>query len=459
MFNPALLGSDGHEVDTDDPLPPMDLLAEQSVLGAMMLTAEAFSEATQALSYEDFYRPAHQAIYSAVVDLDARGEPTDVIAVSNELLRRGELARAGGAPYLHTLIAAPPTTVNVGYYADIVAEKAQRRRIVEAGLRITQLGYHGGDTTSVAELLDRAQASLDDAGRRRSMVEFGLLGELTPVAVEQIEALQAGEGARSVPTGLLDLDAITNGLHPGQMITVAARPGMGKSVLGLNIARSCSIGHGMTSVIFSMEMSRVEIVMRVLAAEARVRLHDMRTRGGLSEDDWIRLARRIGEISQAPLVIDDTPSLTVADIRARSRQLAARHDLRLIVVDYLQLMTSGRRVENRQQEVSEFSRQLKLLAKELHVPVVAISQLNRGTEQRSDKRPMLADLRESGSIEQDSDVVILLHRPDYYARDDPRAGEIDLILAKHRDGPTTTVTEVHQLHYARLSDLASGSAN
>lgn len=455
MLNPAFTSVDSHDAEAADLMPPADLLAEQSVLGAMMLSAEAFTEATQALTCEDFYRPAHQAIFTAIADLDGRGDPRDIIAVSNELLRRGELGRVGGAPYLHTLIAAPPTTVNVGYYADIVAEKAHRRRVIEAGQRITQLGYHAAQTTSVAELLDRAQAALDDAGQRHSTVEFGLLAELTTAAVEQIEALQAGEGSRGVPTGLVDLDTITNGLHPGQLITVAARPGMGKSVLGLNIARACSIHQGMTSVIFSMEMSRVEIVMRVLAAEAKVSLHDMRTRGGMSEDDWTRLARRIGEISSAPLVIDDTPNMTVADIRARSRQLAARHDLRLILVDYLQLMTSGRHAENRQQEVSEFSRQLKLLAKELHLPVVAISQLNRGPEQRSDKRPMLADLRESGSIEQDSDVVILLHRPDYYDRDDPRAGEIDLILAKHRDGPTATVTEVHQLHYARLTDLAS----
>jgi replicative DNA helicase len=227
------------------------------------------------------------------------------------------------------------------------------------------------------------------------------------------------------------------------------------STLGLDFCRSCSVKHGLTSVIFSLEMSRTEIVMRMLSAEARIRLQDMRG-GRMSDDDWTRLARRMSEISEAPLFIDDSPNMTMMEIRAKARRLKQRHDLKLIVVDYMQLMTSGKRVESRQQEVSEFSRQLKLLAKELEVPVVAISQLNRGPEQRTDKRPMLADLRESGSLEQDADMVVLIHRPDAWERDDPRAGEADLILAKHRAGPTTTVTVAHQLHYSRFADLAQG---
>ncbi|MGH3884228.1 MAG: DnaB-like helicase C-terminal domain-containing protein, partial [Pseudonocardiaceae bacterium] len=227
------------------------------------------------------------------------------------------------------------------------------------------------------------------------------------------------------------------------------------STLGLDFARSCSVAHGMTSVIFSLEMSRTEIVMRLLSAEARIRLADMRS-GRMSDDDWTRLARRMGEVSEAPLFIDDSPNMTMMEIRAKARRLKQRHDLRLIVVDYMQLMTSGKKVESRQQEVSEFSRHLKLLAKELEVPVVTISQLNRGPEQRTDKKPMLADLRESGSLEQDADMVMLIHRPDAWERDDPRAGEADLILAKHRNGPTTTVTVAHQLHYSRFNDMAQG---
>jgi replicative DNA helicase len=227
------------------------------------------------------------------------------------------------------------------------------------------------------------------------------------------------------------------------------------STLGLDFARSCSVKHGMTSVIFSLEMSRTEIVMRMLSAEAKIRLQDMRG-GRMSDDDWTRLARRMSEISEAPLYIDDSPNLTMMEIRAKARRLKQRNDLKLLIVDYLQLMTSGKRVESRQQEVSEFSRNLKLLAKELEVPVVAISQLNRGPEQRTDKRPMLADLRESGSLEQDADVVLLLNRPDAWERDDPRAGEADLIIAKHRAGPTSTITVAHQLHYSRFTDLAQG---
>jgi replicative DNA helicase len=272
--------------------------------------------------------------------------------------------------------------------------------------------------------------------------------------MDEIDAIASRGGASSgVPTGFADLDAVTNGLHPGQMVIIAARPGIGKSTLGLDLARSCSVTHGLASVIFSLEMSRTEIVMRLLSAEAKIRLSDMRS-GRMSDDDWTRLARRMGEISEAPLFIDDSPNMTMMEIRAKARRLKQRHDLRLIVVDYMQLMTSGKKVESRQQEVSEFSRNLKLLAKELEVPVVTISQLNRGPEQRTDKKPMLADLRESGSLEQDADMVMLIHRPDAWERDDPRAGEADLILAKHRNGPTATVTVSHQLHYSRFYDMA-----
>jgi replicative DNA helicase len=274
--------------------------------------------------------------------------------------------------------------------------------------------------------------------------------------MDEIDAIASRGGvALGVPTGFVDLDAATNGLHPGQMIVVAARPGLGKSTLGLDFARSCSVKHGLTSAVFSLEMSKSEIVMRLLSAEARIRLADMRA-GRMSDDDWTRMARRMSEISEAPLFVDDSPNLTLMEIRAKARRLKQRNDLKLIILDYLQLMTSGRKVESRQQEVSEFSRQIKLLAKELEVPVVAISQLNRGPEQRTDKRPMLSDLRESGSIEQDADMVILLHRPDAFERDDPRAGEADLILAKHRNGPTSTITVAHQLHYSRFADLANG---
>jgi replicative DNA helicase len=790
-----------------DRQPPQDLAAEQSVLGGMLLSKDAIADVVEVLRSADFYRPAHQLIYDCVLDLYGRGEPADPVMVAAELERRGEIRRIGGAPYLHTLIATVPTAANAGYYAEIVAEKAILRRLVEAGTRIVQLGYAGADGADVNEVVDRAQASIYEVTERRLSEDYVALEELLQPTMDEIDAIASrGGSALGVPTGFTDLDEVTNGLHPGQMIIVAARPGIGKalaldtplptpsgwttmgeveagdtllgadgrptqvvatteimhdrpcfeltfsdgttviadsehqwltqtrasrrsaqqaasgynryknqrtfamvrttaeiaatvrcqtadrrlnhsvtnarplvlvkrdlmlppytlgvwlgdghsssssfttadpeivchieaeglhvvprgnsrysirlpepqptvqailrtigvlgekhipadylraseaqrrallaglldtdgtvtstgavrfsvtnerlatdtrelivslgyrcslttkrvrgrsdqpslaytltfssaddvfllerkrllhkerrrtadrirtgsryivdvrpvpsrpvrcvqvdapdhmylatrsmipthnSTLGLDFCRSCSVRHGMTSVIFSLEMSRTEIVMRMLSAEARIRLQDMRG-GRMSDDDWTRLARRMSEISEAPLFIDDSPNMTMMEIRAKARRLKQRNDLKLIVVDYMQLMTSGKRVESRQQEVSEFSRQLKLLAKELEVPVVAISQLNRGPEQRTDKRPMLADLRESGSLEQDADMVVLIHRPDAWERDDPRAGEADLILAKHRAGPTATVTVAHQLHYSRFADLAQG---
>ncbi|AEA29026.1 replicative DNA helicase (plasmid) [Pseudonocardia dioxanivorans CB1190] len=436
--------------------PPQDLTAEQSVLGGMLLSKDAIADVVEILRPDDFYRPAHQTVYDCILDLYGRGEPADAVTVSAELQRRGELIRLGGAPYLHTLIATVPTAANAAYYAEIVAEKAILRRLVEAGTRIVQLGYHGAssDGGDVAEVVDRAQAAIYEVTEQATSEDYTPLEELLGPTMDEIDAIAARGGmALGVPTGYTDLDAITNGLHPGQMIVVAARPGVGKSTVGLDIARSCSIRHRMTSVVFSLEMSKSEIVMRLLSAEARIRLADMRA-GRMSDEDWTRMARRMSEISEAPLFIDDSPNLTLTEIRAKARRLKQRNDLKLIILDYLQLMTSGRKVESRQQEVSEFSRQIKLLAKELEVPVVAMSQLNRGPEQRNDKRPMLSDLRESGSIEQDADMVILLHRPDAFERDDPRAGEADLILAKHRNGPTSTITVAHQLHYSRFTDLA-----
>jgi replicative DNA helicase len=819
----ALVDDRGVRVDNAgqgfDRQPPQDITAEQSVLGGMLLSKDAIANVVEVMRTGDFYRPAHQAVFDCILDLYGRGEPADPVTVSAELERRGELLRVGGAPYLHTLISTVPTAANAGYYAEIVASKAVLRRLVEAGTRIVQLGYHGADGADVDEVVDRAQAAVYEVTERRMSEDYVALEELLQPTMDEIDAIASRGGASAgVPTGFADLDAVTNGLHPGQMVIIAARPGIGKalaldtplptptgwttmgavavgesllgadgrpttvlaatdvmygrpcyevefsdgtvivadgnhqwltethasrrsaqqaatgynryraqrtfaevrtteeiaatlrfatadhglnhsvancrplelpekellippyslgvwlgdgssraahftstdpeivvhieaeesgvtsrgrmreracgdcggpscgliwcqpcpnrlgtvqarlrtlgllgnkripqaylrgsiaqrqallaglldtdgavsptglvqfrgtsarlahdvcelvaglgyrcemvteqvhrrtdrsaiaytvtfsadddvfrlerkrlahkesrqyssaranlryivdvrkvpsvpvrcvqvdnadhlylagrsmipthnSTLGLDLARSCSVAHGMASVIFSLEMSRTEIVMRLLSAEAKIRLADMRS-GRMSDDDWTRLARRMGEISEAPLFIDDSPNMTMMEIRAKARRLKQRHDLRLIVVDYMQLMTSGKKVESRQQEVSEFSRHLKLLAKELEVPVVTISQLNRGPEQRTDKKPMLADLRESGSLEQDADMVMLIHRPDAWERDDPRAGEADLILAKHRNGPTATVTVAHQLHYSRFSDMA-----
>ena len=850
--------------------PPQDLAAEQSVLGGMLLSKDAIADVLERLRPGDFYRPAHQNVYDAILDLYGRGEPADAVTVAAELDRRGLLRRIGGAPYLHTLISTVPTAANAGYYAGIVAEKALLRRLVEAGTRVVQYGYAGAEGADVNEIVDRAQAEIYDVTERRTTEDFLPLEDLLQPTMDEIDAIASQGGiSKGVPTGFTELDELTNGLHPGQMIVVAARPGMGKalaldtplatptgwttmgevqvgdyligadglptrvvaatdvmigrpcyevefsdgtvliadaehqwltetrasrksaqaaavgynrvknqrtfgavrttreiadtlrcptqdrrlnhsvtnakplqtpdrdllvppytlgawlgdgtsasaqitaadpeiimcvegegieahksaaakyryqlclptsepaearecvgcgksfipkasqvrtcgqscggkarfmsapvvaptcsrcggpscglrmcqlchnevgtlqarlrtigvlsnkhipaqylraseaqrravlaglldtdgtvtdggaiqfsvtnqrladdvfelivslgyrcgratkqvmgrtedsstafilnfstddvvfwlprkallhkerraggtartssrfitdvrpiasvpvrcvevdnaehmylagramipthnSTLGLDFMRSCSIKHRLPSIVFSLEMSKSEIVMRLLSAEAKIKLADMRS-GRMTDDDWTRLARRMSEISEAPLYIDDSPNLTMMEIRAKARRLHQKAGLRLIVLDYLQLMTSGKKVESRQQEVSEFSRQIKLLAKELEVPVVAMSQLNRGPEQRTDKKPMLADLRESGSIEQDADMVILLHRPDAFETDDPRGGEADLIVAKHRAGPTRTVTVAHQLHLSRFTNMA-----
>ncbi len=434
--------------------PPQDVEAEQSVLGGMLLSKDAIADVIEALRSGDFYRPAHQTIFDVMVELYGKGEPVDPITVSAELTKTGDLGRVGGAPYLHTLSSSVPTAANAGYYAKIVAERAILRRLVEAGTRIVQLGYSSGGG-EVDDLVDRAQQTVYDVTERRTSDDYTLLEDLMQPTMDELEAIGGRSGAMSgVPTGFVDLDALTNGLHPGQLIVIAGRPGLGKSTLGLDIARSASIKHGLTSVIFSLEMGKTEITMRLLSAEARVPLHHMRS-GSMTDDDWARLARRMGEVAEAPLYIDDSPNLTMMEIRAKARRLKQRKELRLIVIDYLQLMTGNKKAESRQQEVSELSRNLKLLAKELEVPVIAMSQLNRGAEQRTDKKPMLSDLRESGSIEQDADVVVLLHREDAYEKESPRAGEADFIVAKHRNGPTQTITVAFQGHYSRFVDMSS----
>ncbi|GHG49075.1 hypothetical protein GCM10011331_11320 [Flavimobilis marinus] len=798
-----------------DRTPPQDVAAEQSVLGGMLISKDAIADVIEQLRGTDFYRPSHELIYDAILDLYGRGEPADAITVLAELTKRGEIGRVGGAPYIHELISMVPTAANAGYYARIVRERAVLRRLVEAGTRIVQLGYatDGGD---VDDIVNNAQAEVYAVTETRTSEDYAVLGEIIGGTVDEIEAAgHRGEGMIGVPTGFADLDRLTNGLHPGQMIVLAARPAIGKalaldtplvtptgwtsmgevrvgdqlvaadgtpttvvratdvmmdrpcyeiefddgtvivadaqhewltttradrrapepsgeirttqeiagtvrcqtadaranhavatgrairlpdadlplhpyalgvwlgdghsrsarftsadpeiamrleglglavretyqmtgaarlyamqlpkeagpaqrscevcgtgcqechnargtvagilrslgvfgdkhipqsylrasetqrrellaglldtdgtvnptgspqftvtnrrlalgfrelvhslgyrtgwsertvrgrtvssstaftvsfttdddvfalerkllahkarrrpstarlrqrfivdvrpvasvpvrcveiahpshlylastamvpthnSTLGIDIVRSASIKHNMTSVVFSLEMGRNEITMRLLSAEARIPLQKLRT-GAMGEDDWNKLAGTMGKISEAPLFIDDSPNMSLMEIRAKCRRLKQRHDLKLVVIDYLQLMTSGKRVESRQQEVSEFSRALKLLAKELEVPVIAISQLNRGPEQRTDKRPAMSDLRESGSIEQDADMVILLHREDAYEKESPRAGEADLIVAKHRNGPTDTITVAFQGHYSRFVDM------
>ena len=434
--------------------PPHDLLAEQGVLGGMLLSKDATADVTGLLRGVDFYVPKHEVIYEAILSLYSQGEPTDVITVTDQLTKNGELQRAGGVEYLHTVVSIVPTAANAGFYAEIVAEKALLRRLVEAGTRIVQMGYAGEG--EAVDLVNVAQSEIFGVTGANTADDYVPLVDAVEAAVTEIERAQGQEGGMlGVPTGFKELDQMTNGFGPGQMIIIAARPAMGKSTLALDIARSAAVGAGATAVFFSLEMGRAEIAMRLLSAEASIPLQHMR-KGTLDQRDWAKLAATTARVNDAPLFIDDSPNLTLVEIRAKCRRLKQRHDLKMVVIDYLQLLSSGKKSESRQQEVSEFSRALKLLSKELEVPVVALSQLNRASEQRADKMPAISDLRESGSLEQDADMVILLHRENSYEKDNPRAGEADFILAKQRNGPIGTVTVSFQGHYSRFQDMPSG---
>ena len=434
--------------------PPHDLLAEQSTIGGMLLSKDAVADVVESVRAVDFYVPKHEIVFEAIQTLYAKGEPTDVIAVTDQLTKTGDITRAGGPEYLHMLAGIVPTAANAGYYGGIVAEKAVLRRLVEAGTRIVQMGY--GAEGEVVDLVNQAQAEIYGVTGAVETEDYVPLAEALLAAQVDIDAAQNRNGELTgVPTGFVDLDRLTNGFHGGQLIIVAARPGMGKSTVALDFARAASIKHDLPAIFFSLEMSRSEIAMRLISAEASVRLQHLRA-GGLQHEDALKIARIQGEIANAPFYIDDSPNMTLVEIRAKCRRLKQKAGLRLVVIDYIQLMTSGKRVESRQQEVSEFSRALKLLAKELDVPVIALSQLNRNSEQRADKKPAVSDLRESGSLEQDADMVILLHREGAYEKDHPRMGEGDLIVAKHRNGPTDTITVAFQGAFSRFQDMATG---
>ena len=441
-------------VTASDPrVAPHNLEAEQSALGGMLLSQEAVAEVVEEIAGVDFYAGKHELIYNAILNLFGRGEPTDVIAVTDELNKQGNLLKAGGSDYLHSLASYVPTAANAGYYAKIVGDKAILRRLIDAGTRIAQSGYDSQG--EVEDIVNQAQAEVYKVSSQSSKEDYVGLSDSLEAAIHDIELAQNRGGEMTgTPTGFTDLDAYTHGLHAGQLIIVAARPAVGKSTFALDIARNAAVRHNQATIFFSLEMGRSEIAMRMLSAESSIYLQSMR-KGTISEGDWTRLAAVRGRINDAPLYIDDSPNMSLVEIRAKCRRLAQQVDLKLVVIDYIQLMSSGKKVESRQQEVSEFSRALKLLAKELGLPVVALSQLNRQAEQSKDKRPELSHLRESGSLEQDADVVVLLHREGIYERDHPRAGEADLILAKQRNGPTGTVTVAFHGQYSRFVNMPS----
>ncbi|TXS34837.1 replicative DNA helicase [Streptomyces sp. t39] len=430
--------------------------AEQSVLGAAILSKEAIGEideALQPLGAAAFYLPAHETIWMTILAMYAAGTEVTTITLAHELKVSGELERVGGSIYLSQLIEACPSVVQASVEdAAIVLDRAKLRRLQQTGIEIALTA--GAGEGRADEILDAASVSIAQVTKTTVRSDgYSGMDEVFQAAVDEVETIEREGKSLGLPTGFIDLDALTNGLHPGQMIVIAARPAMGKSTLAMDFVRAASVEHRRRSAFFSLEMGKNELGMRMISAEARVGLHHLRS-GTMTPDMWTRVARVADRVRTAPIVISDETVNTLPQIKAMCRRLQQNGGLDLVVIDYLQLLQTHGRTENRQQEVSDISRNIKLMAKELNVPVVALSQLNRGPEQRTDKRPVISDLRESGSIEQDADVVILLHREDAYEKTSPRAGESDLIVAKHRNGPTATVTVAFQGHYSRFVDMA-----
>lgn len=418
-------------------VPPQNLEAEQSVLAAMLIEREAILRASEILTSEDFYRDVHGAIFVAMMALFERGEPADLITVSDELRVRGLLDQIGGLTYLAKLSNLLPSAANVEYYARIVEEKAVLRRLIRASTDIARKGYDGGE--DLDNLLGEAERTIFDITQKRTAKGYEHLKNALVTAYDHIEFLYNHKGQTTgVPTGFKPLDQMMSGLQSSDLLILAARPSVGKTGFALNIARNAAVLSRVPVGIFSLEMAKEQLALRLLSAEAAVDGHRMRT-GHLADDDWMRLGQALGRLSEAPIFIDDTPTIALMELRARARRLKTEQRIGLIIIDYLQLMQAKGKSDNRQQEVSEISRSLKALARELRVPVIALSQLSRAAEQRQDKRPLLSDLRESGSIEQDADVVMFLFREDYYDAETERKNICEVIIAKQRNGPTGSV--------------------
>jgi replicative DNA helicase len=436
------------------PVPPQNLDAEESVLGAMMLSPGAIGAVSEVLDASDFYRESHAKIYRATLSLYARGEPVDAITLVDELEERGDLEGAGGRERIHELAALVPATANAAHYARIVREMATLRGLIRVGGEVARLGWERpGDAQ---ELVDQAEQIVFELSQSRVASEFSHIEALLKESFERITQLyEAGEDLTGVPSGFRDIDRITGGFQPGNLIIVAARPSMGKSALGLGMASNLGVRSKIPVALFTLEMSKSEVTQRLMCSEAKVESNRLRT-GKLAVDDWPRLTAACDKLAKAPIYVDDTGSITMMEIRAKARRLKTQEpNLGLIIVDYLQLMTSGASVENRVQEVSQISRQLKVLARDLDVPVLAMSQLSRAVEQRHDKRPILSDLRESGAIEQDADLVFFIYRDEYYNEETDQQGLAEVICAKHRNGPTGSEKLSFLKRYAKFADLAA----
>ncbi|MBU4376542.1 MAG: replicative DNA helicase [Candidatus Omnitrophica bacterium] len=436
-------------------IPPQNVEAEMAVLGSMLIEESAVGNAIELIDVESFYKESHRIIYRVIIDLFSRNSAIDLITVIEELRKRGELDSASGAAYITSLTSSIPTAANIGYYAKIVKEKAILRNLINNATEIVQDCY---ESTSDADgILDKAERLIFDVSSKKIEQKTVLLKDIIKDSIETIDNLyQRKENITGIPTGYHEFDIRTAGLQPSDLIVIAGRPSMGKSAFATCIAEYAGVVEKIPVAFFSLEMSKEQLVQRMLCSHARVNAHNVRT-GFLSQADWPRLVTAASRLSEAPIYIDDTPSISVLELKAKARRLKAQHDIKLVVLDYMQLMNGPAKSENRQQEISEISRALKALARELDVPIIAISQLSRAVEQRQDHRPQLSDLRESGAIEQDADLVVLLLREEYYTPNaEDKKGLAEIIIAKQRNGPVGTVNLTFISEYTRFENRFKG---
>jgi replicative DNA helicase len=444
-------------IDTIGRVPPHNIEAEQAVLGCMLIDSDIIPSVTEMIKSEDFYRDDHKEICEAILDITERAGPVDIITVSEQLQLRGTLDAVGGLDYLASISSAVPTTANAKHYSKIVEEKSLLRKLLKAASDISGMCFDSSD--EAIYVLDKAEKSIFDILQKRSTQGFTHIKDVLLETFNRLEELYNSKSyITGIPTGFTDLDMKTAGLQNSDLILIAARPGMGKTAMALNIAQYAAVRKHVPVAIFNLEMSKDQLVNRMLSSEVMVDSQKMRT-GKLEDDDWNKVAQALAPLSEAPIFIDDTPGISVMDIRAKCRRLKLEKNLGLVVIDYLQLMQGRGRVESRQQEVSEISRSLKILAKELNVPVVTMSQLSRGPESRNDHRPMLSDLRESGAIEQDADIVMFLYRDDYYNPDTDKKNIAEVIIAKHRNGSTGTIELRWFGEYTKFANLKRDDYN
>ena len=432
---------------------PQALEAEQAVLGSMLTSKEAVSKAMQWVSAGQFYKDAHVRIFSCMVNLFEKGEPIDAISVVDRLKKKKDLESVGGAYYITGLAESVPTTANVEHYAKIVLEKHTLRKLIQVSHEVSKEAFE--DVQDVDDILDSAESAIFNISEKRLRGGFEHIDPILQNTFEELDKIATNPGiVTGVPSGLMDLDAITSGFHSGELIIVAGRPGMGKTALALTMGRNTAVMDKTGVGIFSLEMANHQLAMRLLCAEGRVDSHLVRT-GKLPKSQWKNLSIAVGQLAEAPIYLDDTAAMSVLEVRAKARRLKAEHDVGLLIVDYIQLMTGPKGAESRQQEISQISRSLKALAKEIEVPVIGLSQLSRAVESRSDRRPQLSDLRESGAIEQDADVVIFLYRPWVYSQEEDDRGKATIIVAKQRNGPTGTIEATFIDRFARFENIAA----